>query len=381
MSAAEKWAVYFDTNVLQAGRWPRPFAALDRLAGLVRELDIELFLPEPVEVELDERWARDFRASLAKAHSAANDLQKHHGEIFEHDTRLVAPELQFRLSEYRKLSGQMKEKFALRSCPTTTRPTKDFVLMASRRNPPFKDRDIGFRDAVIFHSILDHAEAQGIRVLSLVSQDTMFDAPELAGEAQARGLIMAVFKSINDLVEELTTSLEEAEQARIAEDRRRARSLVEGAAHQLSEFISTRLQITDADVSIGFGRLKRLEQIEFVGIRNVQIPVPLPETDARVALSLEVDVKIHLIVSRYVPPPARPLKPGEDLSTDLLRESLGSTEVETSQSVDNVVEIEATAQRSRHGDYSTLALESARLKPTVASLLSALARLPQARGS
>src|SRR5947207_2319257 len=78
---ADLFAVYFDTNPLRAAAWPRTSAALNRLDDLVRYFDLTMFLPDTVEIELEEMWLRDFANKQSTANAELAKLRTHAGAI------------------------------------------------------------------------------------------------------------------------------------------------------------------------------------------------------------------------------------------------------------------------------------------------------------
>src|SRR6266566_5042802 len=75
-------AIYLETSAARAAGWPRVSASLERLAVLARGLRGEIFLPELVEIELEEGWPRGPTTRDAEPqksrHSRCSDVW--HGE-------------------------------------------------------------------------------------------------------------------------------------------------------------------------------------------------------------------------------------------------------------------------------------------------------------
>jgi len=51
--------IYFDTNALWADRWPNASPSLLTLLGVARVIDVQCIIPEPVGIELEEKWIRE----------------------------------------------------------------------------------------------------------------------------------------------------------------------------------------------------------------------------------------------------------------------------------------------------------------------------------
>lgn len=58
--------LYFDTEPLRAGGWPRPSKQLSGVLGLANLMQVDLRLPEPVRMEREAQWLRDTGASSGK---------------------------------------------------------------------------------------------------------------------------------------------------------------------------------------------------------------------------------------------------------------------------------------------------------------------------
>jgi hypothetical protein len=80
-------AIYFDTNSLKAEGWPRVSAGLRNLRDLAKFVGVRLFLPGPVETELEALWLREFESKR----SAFKNLRTHAGRVFQVELTLALP--------------------------------------------------------------------------------------------------------------------------------------------------------------------------------------------------------------------------------------------------------------------------------------------------
>src|SRR5207249_9520325 len=89
----------------------------------------------------------------------------------------------------------------------TRRPVTEIFEMASLRHPPFKQgkEDVGFRDAVIFLSIVDDLMAvkDPKAVGALVARDEAFHDPKIIEFGTNAGVALQVFRSVKDVFDSL----------------------------------------------------------------------------------------------------------------------------------------------------------------------------------
>jgi hypothetical protein len=133
-------AIYFDTNSLKAEGWPRVSAGLRNLRDLAKFVGVRLFLPGPVETELEALWLREFESKR----SAFKNLRTHAGRVFQVELTLALPSDAELLTAFRKAVADTKAELGIKTIPTTTRSVQDFVEMAAHRRAPFTDHDKGF---------------------------------------------------------------------------------------------------------------------------------------------------------------------------------------------------------------------------------------------
>jgi hypothetical protein len=97
--------------------------------------------------------------------------------------------------------------------PITAKTVEDFVRLAARKDPPFKNQDAGFRDAVHLHSVIEHLSASPLNgpddFAVLITGDKRLwddDVAEVAAEAQVRLKIGPSYKDvIGELIDRLRT--------------------------------------------------------------------------------------------------------------------------------------------------------------------------------
>ena len=360
------WAIYFDTNPLKASGWPRVSVGLRRAIDLAHFIDIPLFVPEPVEIELEEAWVRDFREKTASIGSRHRDLGKHTANIVEVGAVPDVPNEAAGREAYRRVAAATKGETGIESIPTTTRPIRYFVELAARRRRPFNEKGHGFRDSVILSTILAHAPAHDIDHCALVTLDSDFEGPEVQADFEAAGVHLHIY-SVNQLVDALNEGLEAANREDVAREHAAARSTIEGNRADIERAIGDRLIVFDFDLRppVFMGTVRRLERIEVGKILSIQTPFPIPAGEERVAVSFEAEVKLHSLGESYNVKPPQQMKVGEEPKAPdpdapfMLTEPIVVTQT---------AEVETTAIRTADGRYRDIQVEAAKLKRSFGGL-------------
>ena len=347
-------------------------ASIGRLGLLARGLRADVFLPELVEVELEEGWLRDFTDKTQAVTSRVKEINRLLSGVVDLSIAIGVPDREAVREGYRQASEAAKGKLGARSAPVTSRPVKDFAVMAARRDVPFKDRDEGFRDAVIFWSMIDHAVALGRTSCILIAQDESFSKPELIAAAKEAGITLHVYKAIREFVDDAHSRLEAAIRRSLERDQERAREALLRIKESIERFITENLVFQEYDLAIFLGTVGGISRIEVTDIRNVRasVDVPLPTTEMEVKISFEAAIDVHVIVERYPLPAPRAVRVGEEMrAREVASLAAMMARPERSEEVrPKIVEMEASAVRTGAGDYEQVRLEAARLKRGLESL-------------
>lgn len=354
--------IYLETSAARAAGWPRVSATIERLGLIVRALQAELFVVELVEVELEEVWLRDLHATI----SGVKPLDRLLSGIVDQSPAVEVPDETEIRKGYSRAAAAAKEKLSARSAPVTTRPVKDFAVMAARRQPPFKDRDEGFRDAVIFWSIIDHVLALGRTSCILIAEDESFSKPEMLAAANEAGITLNVYRGIRKYIDAIHSQLEIWIRQSLEQDQDRAREALLEIKESIVQFITENLVFYEHDLATFFGVVRGINRIAVRDIQNVRtsLDFALPTTEMDVKISFEAAVELHLSVERYPAPASRTIRVGEELPpgwvgplTGLLVGPQRSEEV-----CSKTVEMQASAVRTALGNYEHVQLETAQVQ-------------------
>ena len=371
--------LYFDSSILLAGPWPKPSANIESVLKMAPAAGVLVFIPAPVEAELEYHWMRDFddrRHSLTAGFEA---FKLHCETVGNLELNLGGPSREVALTAYRQHVLSLRQKYNIGTVPFTSRLVTDIFTMACRYQPPFKrakDGDAGFRDAIIFLSVVDDVRSVGNAVGALVSGDRIFKHAEIASFARAQNVRIEIHASVDAIYDALMGSVAETvkkvwdEQTAIVERR------LLGHKEEIREFITRTLEVPAVGV-VPSGRVRWAHRIEVLGIRNVRIPHPW-DTQATEAIrfSFDVEAKLYITVEKYVVAEPRRVKVGEPSDEERFFAGIAPIEVDPRrispelEQIDVVLMVRIEAMiREKGFEY-----ESARLLPeTLSEALTQLA--------
>jgi hypothetical protein len=328
--------IYLESSILVTAGWPRPSTELTNLMHMARMHGVGVIMPLAVEMELEERWIRE-------TEQTGKEIAGRVGN-FNRQTRNCLPSINVELPgtaelrrQYRERIQTIKEGFLITVIPLSSRSLEVLYEMATKLIPPFEAKGVGFKDAVILFSVLDHLEANPEHQGALIAGDQMFDKalgffPPVNGRIQ-------VYKEIKEvygiLLERMTRRYFEAWQ----EDRREIKSILERRITELQQFIESNLEFYTSQLP---GLVQSVKSIEISDIKEdtVQAPIPRPKNGEEVQLSFEVGVKLHAVVTKFPSIGQRPLRVGEvvQVGAEIL-----SGPREEEETLDQTVKVEASA--------------------------------------
>lgn len=310
--------IYFDTNILWEGNWPSASIALTNALTIAHEVGVQCFIPEPVAVELAEKFAREMETKSQEVNRYLDRIRS--AEVRKYHTRAES------LDAYR-----VADQAQLRYCtayvsPFTRRPLDEVFRMCASHEPPF-DQDQEFRDRIIWLSIVDHLSSMPNKRALFVSADKGYDAPGFRYCADNRGVQIVVRKRLEEAVKPLQQrhilKIRTGFVQRWEKDNERARLAVASPenSERIKAFISTHLEIPRER---GLCAVKRLDR---VNIESVQTALPTDNegkiniekgvvrmAGTRVNLSIDVEVELEVTVQAqrtFSDPP--PLRIGDEI--------------------------------------------------------------------
>ena len=354
--------IYFDANPLIAAGWPRLSAELENILLLARIFQVALFLPQAVELELEEHWLREFDKKCGEVTSRVGKLKKYAVAVVTDNFSLALPDRNRVRNEYCTKVRALKEKWAVEAVPLTSRPLDEIFRMAIRREHPFQEEGKGFQDAVILLSVIDHLRGAPGQVGAFVSQDTDFKEQDLAKLAGSVGVQVRLYKTIGEISYVLVGQLREVIKSTWEQDQRHAADVLNTMLPQIEEFITRNLEIPEWHWGL-VGKIAAVPRLEVTCIKSVQTPLPSEQKDGQPVrkISFETEVNLHVVIESF--PPPSPLKVGEESPSRVLEAVLAGLQGPKREIrvLQRVVEVEATAAIVNN-EYRDIQFVSARLK-------------------
>ncbi len=140
---------FFDTSFLLRGGWPASDSPLTEIFLLVRQLDATILIPEVVELEVESLWMRQLYA----IHNDEEVTKRTKGIVREGVFQPAAWETI--KQDYRAAVGRLKVKWSMAEVRTTTQSMRDAAAYFIASEPGDESIRSGFRDTVIYLSIVD----------------------------------------------------------------------------------------------------------------------------------------------------------------------------------------------------------------------------------
>jgi hypothetical protein len=365
--------IYLDSNVLIASQWPKLSGVLETIFTLADIFRVEIYLPKAVEAELEAHWLRIFREKCLKVNKASVEVNKYLSALGEEEVSLNFADERQALAAYSKKVEQMKSVWNIKNVPLTPRSVEELFEIVVRQFSPFNEGDIGFKDAVIYFSIIDHLRTDAAHVGAFVSADRIFLDVRIRGLAKAAEVSLDVYTDLSDLHTALSNRLEEAIKVGWEKDKQRAGAALRSREAEIEKFIAENLELADND--LGFGtRLVAVQELQVRDITNVQTPPPIDRKENEpVKLSFDVEIELKALVEQSIPSyqPLR-LKVGQEAQHRAITgpfEMLRPTP--ENQSLPWNVEVEAVSPAGDK-EYTNIQLLSVRSKGRVVYLRDVL---------
>lgn len=187
--------LYLDTTVLRKSNWPHVSAELGFLLELAKNFQIQVVIPEAVEIEREEQWVRDVIAASQKcvaARTKRSNVLKAVGLTLAGERDDPPDTMRER---YETAAKAAKESSGIATAPLTARGVEEFLKLAVTRTPPFQmsgDKVTGFQDTLILLSIMDDLNVYARDTCVLLSDDGIFS--QISAVCQAEGKAVRHFE-------------------------------------------------------------------------------------------------------------------------------------------------------------------------------------------
>jgi len=363
--------IALDSSALRDAGWPGLSADLENLLRLAPMFKSNVCVPEAVLLELEDFWRRSHQKRFDKAQAAMQAIEKiaRNPELLR---QLQIYDVDGLLADSTEDSAALIQRWGIQVIPITPRPVNEFFRMAARKEPPFQEKGVGFKDAVIFFSLIDHLIGKrgrgndGSVLLALVSGDSDFRDESLVRVARNAGVNLSVVGSVQEMNQRITAGLEDAVKKLVAGDREFALVALQKMQPEIEALLNNQLAIAPGELApLGLTEHVTIKRIELLSIENVRTSYSLSSLSGyggQTKIAADLRIRIHVSVSRRVRPDDVPLKVGEPWSPVFqVLAGLAADRTETTdETVDKVCKLEATGVRMNDG-YTDLTNLSVRL--------------------
>lgn len=353
-------AIYLDSQPLIAAGWPRLSSRLGSVVSLSQIHNIPVFIPEPVEIELEEHWLRDFQERRLAVTNSLDKLNKYcHEFVPDVPVPTIQDSLALR-STYRAKAAAMKQLMSIKSSPATKRLLSEVFNMSCSRATPFdKAKDTAFQDVVIYLSVLDHLRDNSVKTVAFVSQDKIFE--NTGGLEQSAGVKVILFKTLEDIEKRFKDELIDRMKVQWEKDRQNAEGRFSAMLPDIAEFVADNLDLP-ADEAGLFTKIETLQNAQAIKIIWVSTPAPFGRKDGDdVNISADLEMKLTVLVDRSVSCLLGSLLVEKDAARGPKPSPPDFTPTSAVEELTRNVELEALATY-KDGEFLNIRLQRVRLK-------------------
>ena len=277
--------VYFDTSVLQGHGWPKISPRLSVLFNLASDVGIPCVIPDPVLVELEEKWLREFDERLRK-------FDDHVSGILEPPAKVGREQL---TETYRKAVRAAIEEGHLATAPITSRALEHVFRAAAAHASPFVVPS-AFRDGVIQLSILDDLAVR----TAVIGGFVVFDEPfSVRAQEPVTGIesVLEVFTDLDVFKGVLERRLSSLQLEKVEADRQRLESALREPLYwrRVEGFVAKTLRLkSNPD-------LRAVKGIGDIRLIRVETPFPPERTEDQVIqASAGIEVSVLVTVAKVL---------------------------------------------------------------------------------
>jgi hypothetical protein len=296
-------SIYFDTNILVGQGWPRISAALQRLLSLCKSLNVAGYIPQVVEIELENGWMKDFKSTCEDVRSSIRAYTGYHEILNLQQTELpmLADPSKAR-AEYREHVSRLNKDWSIGIVPLPSVALADLVRMASLREIAFGEKGAGFQDSLVFLSVLEHMRGTNA-VGALLSNDGIFDRrrAELALLSKKNSCEIVLFRNVEEISQALELRETSKTQDLIKKDEERAFQAVRAGIKTLRRWLNDQLEALQLRGSFDWSSdVFQVSRINSLQVISVATPFPLERREGQnvdITIRVGADARVILVDS------------------------------------------------------------------------------------
>jgi len=304
--------LYLDSNAVSEGDGFRLSATTEEMIELAQAANVEVVVPEPVLVELEHQFERELISVRDQVVANSKRVTRIRREQYD----VPAIDLTAAIGHHREAIESFLKGSGIIIAPFTARSSAELFGMAAARQRPFRETsktvtDAGFKDAVIYLSILDHLRMYP-RPAAFVSRDSDYAGAE---RLLPDGVTLAQITAV-EATEELRRrlhlkALDDADARRRIADQELHGNAVE--SDRVKAFVIREFRLPDLLQS---GQVREITAVDVVRL-EVRALVPLMQDVApgeEVRLTVYGLLQVQQVVETWTPPTvALRQRPGLDI--------------------------------------------------------------------
>ncbi len=286
--------VSFGFNIYENPEW-------ENLKKRIDHLKIKTFIPQIVLEELLINRREEFNRSL-------NDFNK----VLRNINSKVTSKLKVQYSK-EKLEKELeknihenfrKAKIEVFDIPFDKIDLRKLINMAINRIKPFKEKDKGFKDALILFSIIEHSKGiEAEEHLFLTGNKSDFDSDVIRDLIEKNYAEIKIFFSIKDLEKYLDNFINKEKIEFIHQRNERLKEFLFSNKEMIQNFIDN-YPFSEFYLKRGASflmeRIERIEKIEILDILNPVVGFLEHKEEGDVKVEFEVKANFYIIFERFI---------------------------------------------------------------------------------
>jgi len=268
-------AIYFDTNALLGAGWPDPSVRMRNVFVIGKWWGIQMFIPKPVVKEAEEHWLRKVKEQTAKTASAARELERLAKPVVC-EAKTEHPSIELLHEQYGAKRDEVITIYDIVVPPFTKLSAEELFKLATKYVMPFEydKKGMGFQDAVILASILEHLSTQPDLKAVFITKDGAFGKSSykdfVAGFDDGRLRIAELDAVWTELREPY---IDETVLKPWREERQNALAAAKALAPELKNFLTSHLSESMLKANL-FDTVVKLLSVDAVQVNSVDTPIP-----------------------------------------------------------------------------------------------------------
>ena len=370
MSDTIRWpaAIYLDANILRKLPHDLSSPELVKLQSLARESKIGLFVPE---LAVDE-WVLHHERAVQKKYETISSAARTIGKYLQREPLKFE---EIGLETMSKEVGENQRDYLLKAkltvIPTPEIDVKEFIRMAVRGERPFEEGDKGFRDTVIAFTIADHAKAFEGHYILVVSDDHVFENPNVLGLWRKSGVEPLVAKTLDDATLMVDNVISDAVKSYYNQESSNIREFLVTQQDPVFKYLLKNAEISESFVKGRFlgpgdfnGTLEAVTEVRPLEVMKAfkgSATQSANSEEGRVPITFTVKVALDITVSDFdadaFAGPRFPLGEAVNLRGRTFGPLLFARRVERDTTIEREIVVEASVLQSQQGEYSDLRIE------------------------